>query len=479
MAVDLATEDIPAPDPRTSRRLYRTGSFALVIAIAAMAFRSDLPDPLLLVAACIIFILAAVPALNWARKAEPHFPVFEMFMLTAIPFYALPLIQGRRETLQFSTPAIWQAVAATIVFQLTAIATFSRTRGHTARARSLVVSLLPPAALRLAQTGIWLNTIYLYIVTFTDLIPREFATPVRAIFFGLGTVSLFVEMRRWGARDLKQTECFVIIFNVTVQLIFLFTQLYLIDGISTLLLALIGYVSSSRRLPIAPIVLILPVIAVLHSGKSAMRDKYWVGAHVSPGITDLPGFFSEWIGHGLTPRPADDPSDTESLAGRLFERASLFQMLCLVTERTPNPFPYLSGESYRYLPAQLIPSLLWPDKPSSLLSNTLLAVHYRLVPEDNTFTVSIAFGMIAESYANFGLIGCALLGVVLGFGYKRLSQAAVGCPQFSAIGLFTILLAAWSFQVEQIFASWVVSLIQAAIVVIGVPLAFRRLFGAV
>jgi hypothetical protein len=90
--------------------------------------------------------------------------------------------------------------------------------------------------------------------------------------------------------------------------------------------------------------------------------------------------------------------------------------------------------------------------------------------------VSIAFGMIAESYANFGLVGCAALGLLLGFGYKRVCVAAVGCPQFSALGLLTILLAAWSFQVEQIFATWLVSLVQAAFVVIGLPVAFRLLF---
>jgi len=84
--------------------------------------------------------------------------------------------------------------------------------------------------------------------------------------------------------------------------------------------------------------------------------------------------------------------------------------------------------------------------------------------------------MIAESYANFGLIGCACLGGLLGFGFKKITVAAIGCPQFSAMGLLTILLAAWSFQAEQIFATWFISFLQAAVVVIGVPIAIRLLF---
>ena len=37
-------------------------------------------------------------------------------------------------------------------------------------------------------------------------------------------------------------------------------------------------------------------------------------------------------------------------------------------------------------------------------------------------------------------------------------------------------MAAWSFQAEQIFASWFISLCQAAVVVIGLPLAIRTTF---
>jgi hypothetical protein len=136
----------------------------------------------------------------------------------------------------------------------------------------------------------------------------------------------------------------------------------------------------------------------------------------------------------------------------------------------------LYGESYKYIFVQVVPSFLWPGKPSSLLSNVLLAIHYGLVAPDSPTSVSIAFGMIAEAYANFGILGCGLLGLVLGYGYKRVTLAAVGCPQFSALGLLTILLAAWSIQVEQIFATWLISLIQAAAIVIGLPLIFRTLF---
>lgn len=469
-------ESIQAPNPRTSRQLFRVGSVALGCGLLWLTHKSPIQDPLLLAMGNIIAVLGALPALNWARKGLAHFPVFEMFMLTSIPFYGVSLLAGHPNMLEVSDAATFQAGFALILFQGCAIASYFGTRGKTSRSRFLTITLLPDVALRYAQTGIWITTAYLFIQGFTTLIPHELSTPFRAVFVGIGTVSLFIEMRRWGARQLHSAEKIAITFNLAVQILFLFRELYLISGISILLLALIGFVSTSRRIPLFAVGAMLPLLAVLHNGKAVMRVHYWENRAPLPTLTELPDFFERWFDAGLQQHGLDDQPGSSSLAGRLFERASLFQMLCLVTERTPEIDPFLAGESYKHIPAQIIPSFLWPDKPSSLLSNVLLAVHYGLVAEEDPTSVSIAFGMVAEAYANFGTVGCAVLGLLLGYGYKRISVAALGCPQFSALGLFTILLAAWSFQVEQIFATWLVSLFQAAIVVVGLPLMFRILF---
>ena len=474
---DLSADALQPPDPRTSRQLFQLGCLGLAAAVGGLVYRSPLQDPVLLTLGSLVVILGAIPSLEWARKGEAHFPVFEVFMLTTIPFYGVSLLSGHPEVLTFSDHATTQAAGAILLYQSCAIAAFMFTRGAAVRTPTWVTSLLPPNALRFAQTGLWLNSAYLYINSFTDFIPAEFAVACRSMFFGIGTVALFIESRRWGSGLLQSAEKAALCLNLLAQLIFLFRDLYLIAGISILLLALLGYVSSSRRLPLAAIVILLPVIAILHNGKAAMRFQYWELREPLPGLTELPAFFERWIDAGLQGTAEDGERTSSTLAGRLFERASLFQMLCLVTERTPDFQPFLYGESYAHIPAQIIPSFLWPGKPSSLLSNVLLAVHYRLVPEDNPTNVSIAFGLVAESYANLGLPGCAGLGLLLGYLYKRVTVAARGSPQFSALGLLTILLAAWSFQTEQILATWLISFLQASLVVVGLPMIFRILFG--
>jgi hypothetical protein len=441
------------PDPATSRRLFQLGCLGLGLALVALVHQSPIKDPILLTLGSAVLLLGAVPALNWARRGDAHFPVFEVFMLAGIPFYGISLLAGHPEVLTFSEGATLQAAAAILIYQACAIVAFFWTTGQPVRSALWSGTLLPSSTLRYAQTGLWLNTGYLYVNGFTDWIPGELRIVTRAVFFGIGTVALFIEMRRWGDR-----------------------RLALVAGISLALLALLAYVSSSRKIPLAVMVVVFPILAVLHNGKSSMRYEYWEQRAPLPTVTELPGFFEKWIHYGLSQRESGDEPSSSTLAGRLFERASLFQMLCLVTERTPDFQPYLAGESYLQIPAQLIPSFLWPGKPSSLLSNVMLAIHFRLVPEDNPTSVSIAFGMVAEAYANFGFAGCAGLGLLLGYLYKRVTAAATGSAQFSALGLLTILLAAWSFQSEQIFATWLVSLIQAAGVVIGVPLGLRLVF---
>jgi putative effector of murein hydrolase len=66
----------------------------------------------------------------------------------------------------------------------------------------------------------------------------------------------------------------------------------------------------------------------------------------------------------------------------------------------------------------------------------------------------------------------------MGVGYKFVCTLSIGAPQLSTIGLFVILLTAWSFQAEMVAATWISSLFQASVVALGIPLGLRHVFGA-
>jgi hypothetical protein len=465
------------PSFRTSRRFYLFGVVGLVAACGWLYLQSPLKNPLLISGGIGMVILSALPMLEWTRRRSPWFPVFEIFMLTTISFYAFPLMAGHPAVLAFSDAVTWQAAVGVLVFQTAAMAGFSLNRWRPIARSWMAEPLMSDRLLRYAQIGLWLSTLYQLLANLTDLLLGQFEGLYRAIFFGIGIVCVFIQFRRWGEGSLSLADKIISAGNLTVQIILLFSGLYLISGISIFVLAMIGYITASRRVPVVVLVVGVGVTAVLHNGKNAMRAIYWEEGKPAPGLTKLPGFFAEWFQRGLT-STKEEAGKNRSLTSNLVERASLFQMLCLVVDRVPTYQSYLYGESYVDIPALVIPRVFWPDKPSSLEANVRLGLYFGLLDEDSATKVSIAFGQLAESYTNFGFVGLALLGVTVGVGFKFVSTLSIGAPQLSTIGLFVILLTAWSFQTEMIAATWLSSLFQAAAVALGIPLGFKILFGS-
>ena len=457
---------------KASRKLASWGIAAAVAGGGLLAYASPYTDLMQTGAGLIIYGLAVWPLLEWARKARPWFPVFELFMATGLAFYAIPYLSGREEIAAFSTETLFSTAWVLIAFQLSAYMVFKSTRGKQSSSRTLTEEVVPTSITRNIGWGLWINTAYIYLSNFTDLVPYNLQSIFRAIFFGLGIVSVFIACRQWGEKKLSTNGKLVVVFNLLLQTFLQAASLYLISVIAIHALSWIAYATSSRRIPLV-IFLVLPVLAILHEGKSKMRSIYWAETRTTPAFAELPSFYAEWVEYGLNPSTDEDE---DALNSGLLHRASLFQMLALTVDQVPSKRDFLGGDSYWDIPALFVPRIIWADKPTALESNDRLSIYFGLVREGSSGNVSIAFGTIAEAYANFGLLGAVLLGTAVGYGFKRVTVAAIGAPSFSALGLFSILLTAWSFQVEMVAATWISSLYQATLVVVVGPLLFKRFF---
>ena len=458
------------PNPATSRRLFQSGVGCLVATSAGFIWKASGDIGFTLVLGLGILIVACIPLLQWAKNRRTWFPAFEIFCLTCVAFYAIPLLTSHEELQLYSDSVIQTSAGLVFAYLVAACIGFNLQRNPAKPPFWASVSLVPRSFYKYIPLGLALNTLHLCIEAFTTLTPANFEGTLRALFFGIGTMSIFVLCRLLGLGLLSPRARLFFFINLVLQIVVLFSQLYLIRGISLLALGLIAYASARRKIPWLVMAVVLPLIVVLHSGKANMRELYWEQGRPSPGPTQLPAFFSEWIHFGLDKEHADPAKPKASI----FDRASLIHMLCLSVDRVPSLKPYLGGESYLDIPALFIPRFLWPDKPSSLLSNIRLALYFDLIDPDDIFKVSIAFGVIAEAYLNFGSIGVVLLGLLFGAGFKRLALLSLGTPLFSALGILMILLTAWSFQAELVMATWISSLFQAAVVCIGIPLFYRK-----
>lgn len=466
------SEDRPELPAQPDRRLFHGGLVLLALTLGYYTFNANTGSTTELYLGLTIIVLAALPTLQWAKRATYEFPVFEVFMLTGINIYALPLLNGQIELEAYSESVIVQAGSAVLLFQIIAIITHGITRGRPRVTPFWAEEVISRDIGVYLGYGLVLTTIYTAINNLTDLIPTDLEGPLRAVFYGIGIISTFVQGRRWGQGDLSNQEKIFFALNVGLQVVFSFVTLFLISGISLIVLALLGYVSGNKRLPVVALAIVLPVIAVLHNGKSAMRDKYWKdNTPVVPSLVEMPAFFAEWFQQGMEYHPKN------GMTGKLIERTSLFQMICLVVDNTPDRLPFLNGETYAQIPGQFVPRFFWSEKPLGHISTYTLSIYYGLQRPEDTKKTTIAFGLLAEAYANFGLYGVGLLGVLFAFCLKKYGLWTQQSPMFSYAGLLLVLLMAWSFQTEFTLSIWLSSLAQASIAVLGVPFILRHFTG--
>lgn len=459
---------------RQGRRLALLAGVALAATGIFRVYTTALEDPVLIGAGVAMLVLAALPALRWAQRNDRQLPAFEVLMLTAIPFYAFPLLDQKPAVALFSAEVMQRAATAVIAFQAAALLAHAITRGDAGRSPLWRESLLPDAYLSHARAGLALATAYQYLAQYTDIIPGEIGSVLRALFYGIGMLCAFILLQQWGHGQLTGGEKLFVAANLVAQLTMHFATLYLIAGASLLLLVLISYTSASRRVPGVLAVAAVAVIAFLHVGKSQMREIHWQPDAPRVTVAELPAFFAQWSRFSLAAHAASEVGIT----ARLLERTSLFHVLCVAVESIPSRQPHLDGETYAIIPAQFVPRFFWSDKPGPHKSNARLAVYLGFVPDEEAAQrVSIAFGTPCEAYVNFGLVGMVFLGAAYGLIFKKISTLALASPPLSSGGVLMVLLLAWSLQAEMTLSVWISSLYQALVVLVGLPVALKIALG--
>lgn len=462
---------------RRSRKLFSFGVAALGAALCYYGFTANVSDPFHLYEGLVIFVLAALPALLWAKRGDNQLPVFEVQMITGISTFALPLLNSHQRMSAYPDEVIGAAAQLVLLYQVVAISTHALIGGRPGSTRLYTEQVLSHGVQKFISAGLVLSTVYTFINVFYDgLIPYEINSVCRAAFAGIGLISTFIEMRRWGLGELKPGEAGMISFLLFAQIVMQISTLFLTAGIAILILALLGYISGSKRIPAVPIVVAVLLLGLLHNGKSAMRAEYWdeTGRRQAK-LGDLFSFYGTWFEEGLKVH-TEEEEQTKNTA-KLLDRSSLIQMLCLVVSETPDKRDYLEGETYALIPAQFIPRFFWPSKPPAHIATNRLAIYYGLQDENATKSTTIGFGFVAEAYANYGLFGVGIIGLVVGAFYKKVQVLSANAATFSYPGLFLIVLMAWSFQTEFTMSVWLSSFYQACVAVMGIPFLLRNLVG--
>ncbi|OHE89377.1 MAG: hypothetical protein A3G75_02400 [Verrucomicrobia bacterium RIFCSPLOWO2_12_FULL_64_8] len=459
------------PSEHDRRILYRQLLLVAAGALALLAWSSDVERGYNYYLGLTICLVAMVPILTWARKMEHNYPFFEIFIATNITSYGVPLIMESESLRLFDESSRSDAAHAVMLFMVCALAAYYAARTESGRKPFW----REPAFRRLGYGwltgGVVLTTLYTLIVPFFWVPESGVANILRAVMFGVGMTSTFIIAIAWGQKLLVPSVKTMVAVCLALQFLLQSASLVLRAGTSVVLLGFVGYFFGARRIPYLPLTLALIVMAVLNHGKYDMRDRYWEeNIQHTPELVELPSFYGEWIEAGLHPKVRAEVHSSSLL----LERNSLLHILCLVMHQSPAFKAFLDGETYLQIPGQFVPRLFWPEKPRGHISTYTLGIYYGLQDEESTYTTTIAFGLVPEAYANYGLWGVAGLGLVAGFAFKKIVGWSRRSPVFSFAGLLLILLTAWSFQTELPLSAWLSSLFQGAISILAFSFVFRR-----
>jgi len=476
--------DIPfEPQHERSQPPPRLYTYALVLTFASISYfllaHSEI-SRLNQALGIVMLSLCALPALIWCRASTRSIPTFAILSLANLAVYALPLLRSSEQLLKYPEETITRSALAVILLQTAMLASYHFTRGRPGQGTFFSESLITEKTHRFLMGTLVLSTAYSYVASLNDFIPYEYSGLIRAVCLGLGMISTFYLSSKLGDGSIRKDERLLLILCVTLQILFSCATLMIVSSISLLVLAVTGYVSGGKRLPVVLLLICVPIFALLHNGKQQLRDKYWdavTGVRSTPTLSQLPEFYVQWLQAGLQPDTKEETKRSTGLTGSLLDRSSMIQMLCLVTDCTPYRQPFLNGDTYADIPGQFVPRFFWHDKPLAHVSTTRLSVYYGLQDENAANWTTIGFGLAAEAYANFGYLGVIGLGLLLGFLYKQTTARTSNSPMFSGAGLVVVMLAAWSFQTEFTMSIWLSSLCQACLAAILLPLAIRKLFG--
>jgi hypothetical protein len=439
------------------------GCVVLGLYILARLNANDLPVQL---TGCLIVVLSLIPAYLWCARKVAGLPVYPPFAMSHAVTCGLPLVHMQKAVARYE-PAIAIQAGLTIAgfLLLTTVVWYLIVRRPARLPRSVLV-LTPgtgPTVLLLYLTVACTIQVFIQ-ARWLDLSPGVFSM-VRASGLGLGILATAGLAHELGARALSPGVRYSFYALIATYLVVQTVSLYLSAPFMTMLIGAISFSATRRRLPLAWVSVVCAGVLFLQPGKSEMRNWVW---HHEGGITPLeyPDFFARWVDASLARMPLinDTPATGHRTKESGVDRASIIHMLMLVQSKSPDPKPFLRGDTYAVIPYLLVPRVLDPDKPRALEGQYILCIYYGLQTRAQTQKTGIAFGLPAEAYANFGFAGVFGLSLILGCAHGLVTRYCFALPVLSLRSLFALIFIGLSIRNEASGAVIVTTLIQASAV---------------
>lgn len=419
------------------------------------------------------------PVYLWCAGKVRGMPVFPFFALTYLWTFCLPLLSENPNVLKYAPEQHLYAGVTTAIFLMSGtlvwVQLVKSPEDIKKPYRALQTEKAETFFIAIVGAGALLN---MYVIGGWKGIPDDLFTIVRGIILGLSFLGIFVLAYRCGEGSLPRKKIRVFLIFLALNILSAAASLILKTALTLFLLSVIAFVIGGRRLPLIAVMVGLIMLLPLHYGKHEMRHKYWSAneAHfVQPW--EYPAWFQEWSGYAmenLDPKPKRYEPKKEKKES-FIERSSVIHMLMMAQEKIPSQYTYVSGATYAIIPLLFMPRALSPNKIRSHEGTHMLNIHIHRQTYQDTLKTTIAWGLLPEAYANFGLIGCAGIGGILGAFYGLVTRLAIGTPAFSARTMFCVLVLSLALaSTEWTAGVYAATLFQSSVPIFGIRMAFMK-----
>jgi hypothetical protein len=425
----------------------------------------------------LVALTSAVPILLWIHRGTVGIPVLSAVSSLHFLYYGVPILRKDMSLLQFEPSEILSAAFTVSLFLVaTTFSWWLILAGSVRQPRNSDPQVISGTQLqRLISFGLASGIVF-HVALFTDWLSGlgpAFGL-VRSAMLTTATVACFMLGHARAQGLLRGGSWVRAVAGMFILVILSCANLYLFVGIFFCMAALFGYVTTGKRVPWGFLLAAIPMIIVLHAGKTSMREKYWsagrsYGAEIS--VTQVPVRLVEWVETGLT-TVFSGHSYTSAV-----DRASLLDMLLRVQRLTPDYVPRLEGRTYTVLPQMLVPRFLDPDKITSQSAMIMLNVHFGFQTLESTVSTAIGWGLIAEGYANFGRLGVIGVGLVLGFLAGFFERWSIGAPLLSLPSLLAVAVMMQLVNMEGDAAGLLTAVFQSAVTIAVLFWSLRALSG--
>jgi O-antigen polysaccharide polymerase Wzy len=421
----------------------------------------------------LITATVITPTIIWLKTGALGIPILSVVAGMHFIFYALPILHESVSQKIFYKPDILTA-SFTVALYLTAvtiagnIAYIRKTEARSnERPQTSVRGLRQLMFLGMTAGVVYLIGIF---VGLPGLVANGLGV-IRAVSLTSALLGCFILGHLRARKLINGMAWQYALLNIVLLILLSLSSLFLLGGLMFCFASIAGFALTTWRMPWRVILVALTAFYIFHAGKTEVRVKYWAPQSNSILITldQVPMVLSEWVISGV------DNIASQGDRVTVIDRASLLQLLLRVQHITPDYRPFLYGESYSYFPSMLIPRIIDEERTFSQKAMTVLNVSFGFQTEEAAAVTAIGWGVIAEGYANYGFLGVAGVGVVIGLIGGFFTRWSNGSSVLSIPTLVSIAVLLVMINLEADFSYLMVNMMQAVIATIIMFSLFKAL----